>query len=69
MTKAAKEIIVVLMLGAGALYTLWGATHTRQQIGVVGPPIHDPDWTAIGIGLGLVAVAALLTFLVKPKKA
>ncbi len=68
MTKAAKELIVVLLLGAGALYILWGTTATKPPIGGIGNPIHFTDWTAVGIGAGLVVVAALLGLLVKPKK-
>jgi len=69
MTKAAKELIVVLLIGAGSLYGLWGATATRPPVGGIGAPIRDPDTTAIGIGIGLIVLAALLGFLVKPKKA
>ena len=69
MTKAAKELIIVLMVGAGALYILWGATATRPPVGGIGNPIHFTDWTAVGIGAGLIAIATLLGLLVKPKKA
>jgi hypothetical protein len=60
---------VVLMVGAGLLYGLWGATATREPLGGIGAPIRDPDTTAIAIGIGLIVAAALLGFLVKPKKA
>jgi len=69
MTKAAKELIIILMVGAGALYVLWGATATREPLGGIGAPIREADWTAIGIGLGLFVLAALLGFFVKPRKA
>ncbi len=69
MTRQAKELIMVLLGGAGALYVLWGIFATRPPASGVGNPISYTDWTAIGIGLGLVAVAALLGFLVKTKKA
>jgi hypothetical protein len=69
MTRAAKELVIVLMVGAGALYVLWGATATREPLGGIGAPIREADWTAIGIGLGLILLATLLGFLVKPKKA
>jgi hypothetical protein len=69
MTKALKELVIVLVSGAGALYVLWGATFMQQPIGDIGPSFHQPDWTAIGIGLGLIAVAVLMGFFVKPKKA
>jgi hypothetical protein len=69
MTRAAKELIVVLMVGASALYILWGATATKAPPGGIGSVIHKTDWTAIGIGLGVLAAAALIGFLVKPKKA
>ena len=68
MTKAAKELIVVLLVGAGALYILWGMTATRPPVGGIGSPIHFTDWTATGIGAGLIVLAALLGFVVKPKK-
>ena len=68
-TKAAKELIVVLLTGAGALYVLWGIVATRVVAGGMGQTVRATDWKAIGIGLGMVAVAALLGFLVKPKKA
>jgi len=69
MTKQIKELIAVLLVGAGALYILWGATYTRQLIAGFGPTIHDPDWTAVGIGAGAIVLAVLITVLVKPKKA
>lgn len=69
MTKQLKELITVLLVGAGALYILYGATHTKQLIAGYGTPVKDTDWTAIGIGLGAVVLAVLITFLVKPKKA
>ncbi|MCL2149635.1 MAG: hypothetical protein FWH51_01705 [Dehalococcoidia bacterium] len=69
MTKQAKELIAVLLAGAGTLYILWGATYTRQPLSGYGPSVRDPNWTAIGIGLGAIALATLVLFLVKPKKA
>ncbi len=69
MTKQLKELIAVLLVGAGALYILWGATFTRLQYGTYGPAIREPRWTSIGIGIGMIVVAALLVVLVKPKKA
>jgi hypothetical protein len=69
MNKGAKELIAVLLAGAGALYVLWGFTATREPIGGIGNPIKYTDWKAVGIGAGLVVLAAVLNFLVKPKKA
>ena len=68
-TKQVKELIAVLLAGAGALYILWGATYTRRPFGGIGPAIHETNWTAIGIGLGALAIAILLVVLVRPKKA
>jgi hypothetical protein len=69
MTRASKELIIVLLVGAGALAILWGATATRQPLGGIGNPISDPNWKVMGAGLGAMAVSAILAFLVRTKKA
>ena len=69
MTKQAKELIAVLLVGAGALSILWGATYTRQLLGGYGPDIHDPQWVAIGIGIGAIVVAVLTVVFIRTKKA
>lgn len=69
MTKQLKELITVLLVGAGALYTLWGATRTRRMYGSYGDIIREPNWMAVGIGLGIVALAVLIAVLVRTKKA
>ena len=71
MTKQIRELIAVLLAGAGALYVLWGTTHTKRVLGGIGAPVSDPDGKAIGIGVGMIVLAALIvlvTLLVKPKK-
>lgn len=69
MTKQIKELITVLLVGTGALYILWGATRTRLTFGTYGDAISAPNWTSIYIGLGVVALAVLITVVVKTKKA
>lgn len=71
MTKQIRELIAVLLIGAGSLYILWGATHTKRVLGGIGAPIRDPDGKAIGIGVGLIVLAVLIvlvTMIFKPKK-
>ena len=69
MTRASKELLIVLLVGAGVLLLLWGATATREPLGGIGNPISDPNWTIIGTGLGAIAVSVILGFLVRTKKA
>jgi len=65
MTENGKELIVVLLAGAGVITAMWGAFATRQVGFVI---IHQPDWKVVGIGAGLLALAVLLGFLLKTKK-
>ncbi len=65
MTKQAKELIIVLLSGAGVITAMWGAFATRQVGFVI---IQQADWKVIWIGAGLVVVAVLLGILLKTKK-
>lgn len=64
MSKLAKELIIVVLSGAGAMFALWGAFATKM---VATTTVHYYDWKTIGIGLGLIVVAAVIGFLVRPK--
>jgi hypothetical protein len=65
MTKNAKELIIVLLAGAGAITAMWGLFATRQVGFVI---IHEYNWQVVGIGAGLLVLAVLLGFLLKAKK-
>jgi hypothetical protein len=65
MTKNGKELIVVLLAGAGVITAMWGYFATRQVGFVI---IHQSDWKVVGIGAGLLALAVLLGILLKTKK-
>ena len=56
MTKLAKELIIVMLTGAGTLAMLWGVFAKGTAMS-----------TAIGTGAGLIVVATAIGFLVKPK--
>jgi hypothetical protein len=70
MTKAVKELLIVFLVGAGALTLLWGFLHQVNasavpgQITLVGRTV----WSAVGAGAGLIVVAAALGFFLKPAK-
>ncbi len=64
MNKNTKELIIVLLTGAGTIAAMWGAFATKQITGIT---VSQPEWRAIGIGAGLIAVAAAIGFLVKAK--
>ncbi len=66
MTRAAKEVILVLLAGAGVFYILWGAFATKPVPGTT-TAIAATDWKAIGIGLGILVLTAAFGFLVRPK--
>ncbi len=70
MTKAVKELMIVYLVGAGVLTVLWGLLHQvntsmiPNQVTLVGRAM----WSAVGAGAGLIAVGAVLSFLIKPAK-
>jgi len=64
MTRNAKELIIVLLSGAGVIAIMWGSFATREVGFTV---VHQPNWTAIGIGIGAVVVCILLGILVKTR--
>jgi uncharacterized integral membrane protein len=64
MAKNTKELIVVLLAGAGTIAIMWGAFATKQVTGII---VRQPEWKAIGIGAGVLVIAALIGFLVKAK--
>jgi uncharacterized integral membrane protein len=64
MAKNTKELIVVLLAGAGTIAAMWGAFATKQVTGII---VNQPEWKAIGIGAGLIVIAAVVGFLVKAK--
>jgi len=66
MTKAFKELVVVLLAGAGIMFTIWGAFATGLD-GI--RVISQPEWPAIFTGIGLLLAAAALALLVKTKRA
>jgi uncharacterized integral membrane protein len=64
MSKNAKELVVVLLAGAGTITAMWGAFATEQITGIT---VYRPEWPAIITGIALIAVAASIGFLVKSK--
>jgi hypothetical protein len=65
-TKAAKELIMVLLTGAGVFYILWGIFATRSVPGLT-TTISETDWKAIGIGSGILVLTVLMGFFVRGK--
>ncbi len=70
MTKAIKELIVVFLIGAGALTLLWGLMHQVNTSIIPGQTmlVHKYVWSAIYAGAGLVVVGAALQFVLRPAK-
>ena len=70
MTKAVKELIIVFLVGAGALTVLWGLLHQVNtsmipgQVTLVGRTM----WSAVGTGAALIVLGGALSFLLKPAK-
>ena len=70
MTKAMKELCVVLLLGAGILVLLWGLLHQVNTAPAGRPPeyISDIKWSSVWTGAGIIATSAALAVFVKPRK-
>ncbi len=70
MTKAVKELIVVFVIGTGALVLLWGLMHQVNTSFVPGQTtlVRKIMWNAVYSGAGLIVVGAALQALLKPAK-
>ena len=70
MTKAVKELIIVFLVGAGALTVLWGLLHQVNtsmipgQVTLVGRKMMS----AVYLGGSMIVIGAALSFLLKPAK-
>ena len=70
MTKAVKELIIVFLVGAGALTVLWGLLHQVNTSMIPGQLtlVSRKMWSAVGLGAALIGIGAALSFLLKPSK-
>jgi len=70
MTKAMKELCVVILLGAGALLLIWGLLHQVNTSYAGRPPVYvrEVKWGVVWIGAITVAASAALAYFVKPSK-
>jgi VanZ family protein len=70
MTKAFKELLIVFLVGAGALTLLWGFLHQVNASTVPGQVtlVSRIVWSAVGAGAGLIVVGAALGLFLKPAK-
>ncbi len=70
MTKAVKELIIVFLVGAGALTVLWGLLHQVNTSMIPGQVIlaKRTMWSAVGAGAALIVIGGALSFVLKPAK-
>ncbi|MCL2679693.1 MAG: hypothetical protein FWF18_05370 [Dehalococcoidia bacterium] len=70
MSKAAKELLVVFLLGAGVLTLLWGLMYQDNTSFIPSRPmlVHRWMWSAIWSGAGLIVVGVAVQIFLKPAK-
>ena len=70
MTKAMKELCIVLLLGAGVLVLMWGLLHQVNTAFAGRPPVYKSDikWGSVWTGAGIIATGVALAIFVKPRK-
>jgi uncharacterized membrane protein YidH (DUF202 family) len=70
MTKAVKELLIVFLIGAGALTLLWGFLHQVNASFIAGQItlVRRIMWSAVGAGAGLIVVGVALGLFLKPAK-
>ena len=70
MTKAVKELLIVFLVGAGALTLLWGFLHQVNASAIPGQItlVNRIMWSAVWSGAGLIVVGVVLGLLLKPAK-
>ena len=70
MTKALKELIIVFLVGAGTLTLLWGLMYQKSVLfsATQVTLVRQTMWSAVGAGAGMIVIAALLGFFVRPAK-
>jgi hypothetical protein len=70
MTKALKELTVILLIGAGLLTLLWGLMHQIDTAIVPGQTrlVGKIVWSAVYSGAGLIVVGAALQVFLRPAK-
>jgi len=70
MTKAVKELLIVFLVGAGALTLLWGFLYQKNISPISGQVtlVSRIMWNAVGAGGGLIVVGAALGLFLKPAK-
>ena len=70
MTKAAKELIIVFLVGAGTLTLLWGFLYQINTSFIPGQTtlVGHIMWNAVGAGAGLVVLGAVVGLFFKPAK-
>jgi len=69
MTKAMKELCVVLLLSAGVLVLMWGLLH-QINTAYVGRPVYKSDikWSSVWTGAGIIVASVAMAVFVKPTK-
>ena len=70
MSRALKELIIVFLVGAGALTLLWGLLYQKNTSFIPGQTVLVSKimWSAVWSGCGLIVLGALLGFFLKPAK-
>ena len=70
MTKAMKELGVVMLLGAGVLALMWGLMHQVNTAYAGRPPVYVSDivWNVVWMGVGMIVASVALAIFVKPAK-
>jgi hypothetical protein len=70
MTKAAKELIIVFLIGAGVLTLMWGFLYQINTALIPGQIrlVHHIMWNAVGSGAGLIVLSLILGLFIKPAK-
>ncbi|MCL2706967.1 MAG: hypothetical protein FWE97_02205 [Dehalococcoidia bacterium] len=70
MTKAMKELCIVMLGGAGVLALLWGLLNQINLAYAGRPPeyVSDIAWDVVWVGVGLIAASVALAIFVKPTR-
>jgi len=70
MTKAMKELCVVILLGAGVLVLMWGLMNQVNTAQINRPPVYVSSivWKAVWVGAGVIVASVALAVFVKPTK-
>ena len=70
MTKVLKELCVVILLGAGTLFLMWGLMNQVNMAPINRPPVYVSRimWDAVWMGTGIIVASVALAIFVKPTK-